>query len=180
MENKELETEKGHALGKAAKIIAICCFCLVMAALLYETVSDVIIFSKQILQFIGGIVATALLFVFMLICFVASFILIFGFYLFQQQGFWPIKVTKTAFLDMMGEISFDNISPSLFSGVRISLIVLCVISLVSAIVSLSLRKAAINEGFIDKNKHIKKFDVTTIVFSSLGIAVSAIALLTLR
>ena len=180
-EKKQIvETEKGKSLGKTAKIIAICCFSLVMAALLFATISDVTIFAKQILHFFGGIIITAILFVLMCAAFIVSFILVFGFYIVKDKGFWPLSVAVKAFKEIIGDISFDNISVDLFSGIRMSLLITSIICFVAAIVSLSFRKAAIKNGFKDQNKHIKKFDVTTIVFSVLGIAVSSLVLLIIK
>ena len=66
---------------------------------------------------------------------------------------------------------------TLFEGMRWALLSICIICFIASIVSLSFRKAAIKQGFVDKNRHIKKFDVTALVFSILGIGVASIVLL---
>ena len=179
MEEKVLvePTEKGKKLGKAAKIIAIICFSLVLSTLFAATVSDFVIFAEQILKFAASIIATAMIFVFMVILFVVCFVLIFGFFLVESKGFWPLTITINAFKEMMGDIKFNSNQLATLVSVRWVLLVICILCLASSIVSLSLRKAAIKQGFIDKNKHIKKFDVVALVFSSLGIAVATIVLL---
>ena len=175
-----VETEKGKSLGKTAKIIAICAFCTVMAALLCATISDVAIFADQILHFVGGMIISAMLFVFMLVCFAVSFILVFGFYIVESHGFWPWKVAFGAFKEIIGDITFNESQLLTFSSIRWTLLSICILCLISAIVSLAIRKSAISEGFKDKNKHIKKFNVNTIVFSSLGIVFALVIFLILK
>ena len=175
-----VETEKGKSLGKTAKIIAISCFSLLMGSLLFATISDVIIFSEQLLHFIGGIIVTGMLFILMVIFFAISFVLIFGFYLVKTEGFWPLKVTINAFKEIMGDITFSSSQLTTLTNIRWSLLIVCLLCFASSIVSLSLRKAAIKNGFVDKNRHIKKFDVVTLIFSILGVGISLIVLLILK
>ena len=169
--------QKGSGLAKAAKIISIVIFSVTMACLLTTTISDIAIFSEQITKFLGYILICAILFIALVIFWIISFILIFGFYLQKEHGFWPFSVTKSAFLEMLGEIKFYESQVVTLTTIRWVVFVLCAICFVASIVALSLNKAAKKKGFEGNTKPAKKFSVVTLVFSLLGIGVAGFVLL---
>ena len=178
MEEKVVEVKQsGSGLAKAAKIIAIVIFSVTMACLLTTTISDVAIFSEQITKFIGGVIVCAILFIFMLIFYVVSFILIFGFYLQESKGFWPLTVTKNAFFEIIDDIKFKESQVVTMNTIRWFVLILCILCFIGSIVALSLNKASKKKGFEGNLKPAKKFSVVTLVFSVLGIGVAAFVLL---
>ena len=169
--------QNGSGLAKAAKIISIVIFSITMACLLTTTVSDIAIFSEQIIKFLGYIIVTAILFIVMVIFYVISFVLIFGFYLQETYGFWPFTVTKNAFLEMLGDIKFYDYQLATLISIRWIVFVLCILCFVSSIVALSLNKAAKKKGFEGNRKPTKPFSVVTLIFSLLGAGVAGVILL---
>lgn len=176
---KPVENERNSPLAKAAKIIAIVAFCLCMTCLATAITSDIVIFSEQIIQFILAVVMCGFLFYFLIIAFLVSFVLIFGFYIVKSHGFWPAKITIGAFKGLVGEIKVGANQLVTVATIRWILLVLCFLCFIASIVSLIFLKILKKHGFVDKKKTIKKFDASTILFSILGIAFASIILLML-
>ena len=178
MEEKVVSSsQSGSGLAKAAKIISIVIFSVVMACLLTTTISDVAIFSEQILQFIAVLIVTAFLFIAFTIFYVISFVLIFGFYINKSYGFWPFSLTKKTFLSMLGDIKFYESQVNTLVTIRWVVFVFCILCFVASIVALSLNKAAKKKGFEGNLKPAKKFSITTLILSILGMGVAGFVLL---
>ena len=82
-------TNPTNKMAKAAKIIAIVIFALILTALIGAIVSDIAIFSAQIAGFIAACIMAVAAFVFGIILMVLSIVCIFGVYLLEEYGFWP-------------------------------------------------------------------------------------------
>ena len=88
-------------MKKEIKILAIVCFSLIMAALVTAIVSDAIIVGQSILGFVLALIIAVIAFIVGVILMIISCMLIFGIYLLDQEGFWPIAWAESAFKDVM-------------------------------------------------------------------------------
>lgn len=77
-------------MAKSIKTITIISFSLVLAALLTAIVSDVVIFSQQILTFIAAIFISAIVFLFAIVLMIVSIMFVFGIIILKNDGFWPL------------------------------------------------------------------------------------------
>lgn len=156
---------------KAIKILSIIVFSLIMSALLTALISDGIILSKQILGFIFALVASALVFVFAIICMVISIMLIFGAYLLKSEGFWPMKWAVSAYKSIMADyvLTAEQIHSALV--IRIILLVICVIVFIASIVAIAMLKRAKKNNKEIKRKMETTFSVLALIFSILGMIV---------
>ena len=156
---------------KAIKILSIIVFSLIMAALLTALISDGIILSKQIFGFIFALVASAVVFVFAIICMIISIMLIFGAYLLKSEGFWPMNWTVSAYKSIMADyvLTAEQIHSALL--IRIILLVICVIVFIASIVALAMLKRAKKNNKEIKRKMETAFSVLALIFSIFGMIV---------
>lgn len=164
--------EKKNGLALASQIIAIVVFSLTFAGLLGAVISDIVILANNIILFVSACLAGAITFVFALIVCFLTIVLIFGIFLLDNYGFWPAQWAGTVFRGILQEAAITHQQVQTLIIIRIILIVVCALSFVGAIVSLSLRKVAKNKGSVTP-KIIKPFAILTIVFSVLGLIVGA-------
>lgn len=154
---------------KACSIIA---FVIVMVSLLTAIISDIVIFRDAILTFFGGILLSIGGFIIMFVAMIVTCILIFGVYLFQQYGFWPVQLSANLFKEVMGSIKITNEQIAIFRGWRYGLLILCIAALILAIMALH------KDEMISKKVPLKGMSVVALIFAILGIltALSAIAI----
>lgn len=152
------------------KILAIIAFSIVLSLLVGAIVFDAIMFFEAIVTFIVGILACAIVFFILFLAMILSCILIFGFYIIDNYGFWPLNATESMFKDMMGDIRFTPEQIQLFSTVRIIILALLIACFILAVISSKMHKTA--KELNDPNVRVcKPFNVITIIFSILGIMV---------
>ena len=172
------EEAQKTGLLTAAKVIAIIAFALVMTALAVAIIGDVAIFAQQILAFIGACLLSVIVFIIGFFLMLVSCIFIFGIYLLGEYGFWPLGWAFGVFTQIMDENKITQDQISAFVGLRIVLIILCILGLILGIVALSLNGAANsdNDDENDFSKPVKKdsnlpkaFGTLSVVFSALGI-----------
>ena len=165
---------------KAAKSIAIIAFIFVVSALVVALVSDGFLLSDAILGFIGACLAGALTFIAGFFLMLISIILIFGIYLLKEQGFWPLQWSTQAFHDVLKDHPITQYQISVLIGVRIALIVLCIIALILSIIACSMGNANRKKGYyIDRNNPTLGFGTFSLIFSILGLlAAMAVLLIT--
>ena len=166
-------------IGKAAKVISIIAFSLVMTALLTAIISDIAIFSNQIGGFILAIIASAAVFVLGIIFMVMSIMMIFGIILIQNEGFWPMAWCKRTFHEVLADYTVTPSQIEAFKTIRIVLLVICIIVFILAIISSSLARKERKQNSEVKQKLTKSFSSISLAFSILGlvIAIGAIALM---
>ena len=157
-----METKKGLAI--ASFIIVLVCF---LAAI----ISDIAVFSNVILTFIGGIIISGIVFVFLCVMMIASFILIFGIFLVKEYGFWPLHVSIGLFKEILGGIEVTGEQVMVFTTIRIAILVLLVVALILA----GIAKHKTEEV---PKVPLRGMSVTATVFSIMGI-VAAVSLLVL-
>ena len=174
----ELEQPKPtNKLAKAAKIIAIVIFALVLSALIGAVVSDVVIFSAQIAGFIVACIMAVAAFFIGIILMVLSIVCIFGVYLLEEYGFWPLTWTKNAFMEVMSDLAVTSEQISILIMVRIILLVICVLVFAAAIVALCLAKKAKKENPEVKQGLTKAFSIVALILSILGMFIALAMLL---
>ena len=157
---------------KAAKIIAIVCFALVFSLIIVAFVVDIVTFADVFFAFITGILGATVMFVIGFFLMMVSCLLIFGIYLLEEYGFWPIEWAIKAYNESMAEATITVEQILIFRIVRIVLLVLCVLIIASCIVSLILKKKAKKAGYVGKTAMITAFDIVAIIFAIFGILVA--------
>ena len=145
-------------------------FGMVWFALLLAVIFDFIAFKDVILHFVAGIIVTGIAFVFLTVMFVASFILVFGFLIIDDYGFWPLKLTVSLFKDILGDIHISAESVQLFFIFRIILFVICIAIVVLAIIA----KAYIKQ---DKAKGLYNIKDNTTGMSTAALTMGIIGML---
>lgn len=155
--------------AKAAKIIAIICFSLVMAALAAALISDIIIVGQQILMFVFACLASVIVFLIAVILMVISCIFIFGIYILESEGFWPLIWTQNVFNDIMNDAKMTTEQIQAVFIVRGVLFLICLVVLVLAIIALTMSKQAKGEDTKRKQGLTRAFGIVSTVLSVLGL-----------
>ena len=167
------EVVKRSGVARAAQVIAIIAFALVMSALATALITDIVLFAQQIFGFIAACLVSAIVFILGFILMIISCILIFGIYLLGDRGFWPLDWAAGTFQQIIDENRITPEQVAVFGGIRIFLIISCVLVLVLSIICLALNKSVKKE---ERAKVTTPFGVVGIVFSILGL-LSAICML---
>ena len=159
------------------EIIALIAFIMCFISLALALIFDVASFSQVILKLLAAIIVPIILFFLLFILFLASFVLIFGFFLVKEYGFWPLTLSIQIFKEIIGEIVFKPNDIDKFVNMRIILIVLCSLILISAIVSKVLHNVDVKKLNIKPNLKSKKLSTAAIVLSTIGLMTSIGAIL---
>jgi hypothetical protein len=165
MEQKKLVSKK---LATIALILSI-------SAIILATIFDIIAFKDTILQFIAALIIPCFAFILFIIFYFISIVLVFGVYIQESQGFWPTKLTRKLFLEMLGSIKITDKQIQLFQIFRIIIICICVGILILAIIAKIKAKKEAKEELLDIKK-AKRRGRTSRILSILGILVSVAAL----
>ena len=152
---------------KACSIIA---FVTVILTLLAAIIVDFAVFSQVILTFIGGIFISAIAFVVLFILMIFSFALVFGFYLAEQYGFWPLTLSIQFFKEILADIKITPEQVAIFRGWRIAFLILCIFALIMAIIALH------KDEMISKKVPLRGMSVVAMIFAIMGI-VSALGMI---
>lgn len=152
------------------KIIALIAFVIILIALNGAILADCFIFLEYILSFIIAIIASCFLFLLFFIAMIVSYIFVFGFYLTEQYGFWPLSLSKDVFHQIINDALISQEQLQAFIILRIVLITTCLICFIMAIISASLDKKERKLESLNV-KTCKPFNVITIILSILGIVV---------
>ena len=151
---------------KYQKVLSIISFILVLLALLTAFITDIVLFKDAILTFIGGIIASVFIFVIMIFAMIVSIIMIFGIFLLENYGFWPLSVTLDAFRDILNDIVITQEQVSTFISIRVVLLTICISTLIMSII-------AKHKEEDQKKVPLKGMSIVTFVFSILGILSTA-------
>ena len=168
----ELNNQMGQK-EKAARTMAIVIFITTFAALLLAIVSDIAIFSDQILGFIGACISAVGTFIIACVFLFFSIVLVFGVYLLKQDGFWPLVWATSAFDSVLKDYSIASWQLTTLIAIRIALIIVCFLVFVTSIVVLSLVKSIKIENPERKQKLTKAFGIVSLIFSILGMLAAA-------
>ena len=166
--------------AKVAKIMAIVIFSLVMSCLVIALVTDGTIFAQQIFAFIGGCLGAIMAFFFGFILMLFSIVLIFGVYLLEERGFWPLQWASEVFHNALHDAPVTSEQITAMVVTRLVILFTCIICFACSIAVLSLAKQVKKENPDVKVKQglTKTFGILTLVFSILGVF-SAVTLLLL-
>lgn len=168
---------------KLAKTLALISMLVVLLSIPLAAVFDFISLKDVILQFIAALIIPIIAFFVLCVAMIASIIFIFGIFLIEEYGFWPLTLSIDFFKEIIGDIKVTPEAIQLFSIFRIILIVICVAMIVLAIVSKVIGSDNGEQEFTPEGKPIKKknpakgMSTVAIVFAILGIVVSVGALL---
>lgn len=163
-------------MRKEIKILAIVCFSLIMGALVTALVSDAIIVGQAILGFVLALFIAVITFIVGFFLVIVSCILIFGIYLLDSEGFWPVTWAETAFNDVMKDYQVTQSQINTLIIIRIVLLVICIsVLIMSIIVTKHVKKIKKQDPSI-KVKPTKGFALTSHVLSIMGI-VSALGIM---
>lgn len=171
MENKVLKAEQNAPLSekeKGAKILSIIVFCVVMTALAVALITDAVIFSKVIILFVVACLGAIVVFIIGIMLMVISLILIFGFYIIESQGFWPLTWSKNAFISVLSDAKLSQGQLTAFLAIRSILLIICIFVFIASIVALALIKSAKKDSKDKKVRVPKGFAVASLVLSILG------------
>ena len=149
------------------KALSITSFIIVMVCLLTAIISDIAIFSNVLLTILGGIIISVIVFVFLVAAFVVSFILIFGFYLVGEYGFWPLNLSFSLFKEILNDIQITADQIATFRVFRIIFLVLCIIALILSIIALH------KDEMIPGKVPLKGMSRVAMIFAIMGIVVAA-------
>lgn len=159
------EVTKRSGIAKAAQVLAIIVFTLVLSALLFAIISDIAIFAQQIFSFLFACIAGVLVFICACILMVVSLVFVFGFYLLADRGFWPIQWASEVFKQIVAENKITQQQIMTFGIIRVVLIVICALCLIFAVVALILNKATPK---LERAKVTTPFSVIGLILSILG------------
>lgn len=160
---------------KAAKIMAIIIFSLTFAALAVALIGDIIVLGRLILGFLAGLIAAGVVFIVGFFLMMISCILVFGVYLLESHGFWPLSWAAEVFTAALKDNKLTPTQSSEIAIVRIVLLAVCFIVFVAAIVVLALikrPKRKKGEPRIKTPKHnklTKAFGIVSLIMSILGV-----------
>ena len=178
MENEPIPAQNG-AKSKAsiAKAFAIIAFCLVMAALTGAIVCDIAVVGKAIFMFFAAVLLSALAFIIAFFLFIISCVLIFGVYLLDTYGFWPLTFAAD-FFGRSWRMRRSATKPFRSSiAVHILSLVICLLAFIFSIVALANRRKAKKAGLEDKQKLTTSFGIISLLLSIFGVFASLIMLL---
>ena len=158
---------------KVARIMAIVIFSTIFGALTLEIVSDIAIFSDQIMGFIGACISAVGTFIVACVFLFFSIVLVFGVYLLKKDGFWPLIWATSAFHSVLKDYEIAPWQLTTLIGIRVALIIICFLVFVTSIVVLSLMKSVKKENPERKQKLTKSFGIVSLIFSILGMLAAA-------
>lgn len=160
---------------KAAKIMAIIIFSLTFAALAVALIGDIIVLGRLILGFLAGLIAAGIVFFVGFFLMMISCILVFGVYILESYGFWPLTWAAEVFTAALKDNKLTPTQSSEIVLVRIILLAVCFVVFVTAIVVLALikkPKRKKGEPRIKTPKHnklTKSFGIVSLIMSILGV-----------
>ena len=108
--------------------------------------------------------------------FIISFVLIFGFYIMNEYGFWPLTWTINLFKEMIGEIVITPEEIQLFRIFRIILIVICIVIFVFSIIGKKQFNKDVEDSILKKTNTVKGTLNFVQVMAIIGFVVSVVAI----
>ena len=95
------------------KVLALVSFCTVFGLILVSVITDLVIFKDFILNFIGGMIITGVVFIILFIGFVLSILLVFGVGIVKDSGFWPLSISISLSKEILDDV-FKSKKPFTF------------------------------------------------------------------
>lgn len=152
------------------KVLALVSFCTVFGLIFVSIITDLVIFKDFILNFIGGMIITGVIFIIFFIGFVLSIFLVFGIGIVKDSGFWPLSLSISLSKEILDDVYMSEDQIRTFIVLRIAIIIMLISMFILAIVANIMHKRRIKEN--DPNiRKIKPFTVVAIVYSILAIVI---------
>ena len=169
-----MEQSNNKIPNKALSIIALC---LALFGILLAVIFDFVIFKDAILQFIAALILPVIAFFVLFVAMIVSFLFVFGIFLVDSYGFWPLPLAINFFKAILNDIKVTNDQLMAFRVLRFFLIIICVTIMVLSIVSKNIVKNALKQG-IDRKliRGNKGRANAALVLAILGLIVSIGAL----
>ena len=168
-------------MKKEIKILAIICFSLIMAALATALISDAIVVGKSILGFVLAMIVAVVVFIVGFFLMIVSCIFIFGIYLLEQDGLWPVTWAQGAFNDVMKDYQITPTQLDALFAIRIALLVVCIAVFIMSIIVVRHVKQIKKQDKTIKRKPTEGFGKASLVLSILGViaAIGVMGVLTI-
>lgn len=164
--------KKSKGQGRPSRTISVIALTLAIFSIFLALIFDFIAFKDTILMFIAIIVVGSVAFVFLFMLFLMSFILIFGFYLVEQYGFWPLSLTIQFFKEMFGDLTITAEQMQMFISFRIALICICVVLLGLSITARVMVEKDIKAGFVRRIDSTPGCAKAALALSIMGLLIS--------
>lgn len=142
-----MEEEKKSSTAKVLSTVALF---LAIGAIFLAIIFDIVSFAEVVLQFVLALILPVFAFVFLFIAMIASIIFIFGVYLLEEYGFWPLSLSIQFFKEIVDDIQVTQAQLDTFRGLRVVLIVICIAIITLAIISKVLAKKDAQNGVIPR------------------------------
>ncbi len=123
-------------MNNGKKKLSIISFTLVIVTLLAAIISDCIIFHEAILTFLFGAIFSAVVFVLLCAVMLLTIVLVFGVFLLQNYGFWPLNASLSLFKEILSDIQITSQQVTTFQGLRIAFITICILLIIFSLVVL--------------------------------------------
>ena len=156
-------------MKKEIKILANICFSLIMAALVTAIISDAIIVGQSILGFILALLVATVAFIVAIFLMIVSCMLIFGVYLLNTEGFWPVEWAKSAYNDVMKDYQITNAQIDTLITIRIILLAICIAVFIASIIVVRHVKKIKKQDKTINRKPTSGFGTASLVLSILGV-----------
>ena len=165
--------EKIKSVGKTLSILSLV---LAIISIFLAVLFDFISFKDAILHFVGGIIISCIVFVFLVAFFIVSFILIFGFYLVKLYGFLPLSISINLFKEIMGDIVITNEQIITFRIFRFILLAICITILIISIIARIKIKKEKEVGLIF-SRSVKNMAKSATILAIIGLIISLVAII---
>ena len=164
-------------MDKRLKSLAVLAICLLGWALLLALVSDYIIMGNETFGLIKAMFSSIIFFTMGIVFFVASLILLFGFILLVQYGFWPLDWGMNGFVNSMEEynMTLDKMKALFFS--RLIIVIFILVALILAISAISQLKKARKIDRTVSRLPVLPMSIPTIVLSAMYLLFSSACLI---
>lgn len=160
------------------KTLSILSFIILLIVVISNFIIDFVILKDLIFNFIGACFVGALGLVIGCVLMVISIVFVFGIYIIESNGFWPINWAAALFGNVMGESALSSSQISSFVFSKITLISILIIVIIMSIISLKFnKKYNSNEDNVKKSKAPKVFSILSIILSIPWLIINTCALL---
>lgn len=170
-----MEEQVNKISGKTLSIIG---FIFVLVFPIINLIFDFMIFSDLIGQFFLAILASGLVFFVGILLMFVTIIFIFGIYLLQDGGFWPLNWANTVFSEIIQEASISSSQIDGFIVLQILSLILYITIFILMIVALSLNRKYKKDNVGVRSRLPKAFGTISLILSIFGI-ISSIGLISL-
>ena len=161
---KEIENKKEKYVPKTLALIA---FIIIIATIFLALISYTIIFHDAITTYISSLIVCMYAFILLFIVMVISFIVVFGIPLVQKYGFWPAKLTRDLYHNIIGDIVITKNQMQLFKIFSLVFVLFALSTLSIAIIAFIKDKQEKKNG-AEPKVVFKPFAIIALILSILA------------